>query len=511
LTRFASPNFDEEMENHRLGLFVTNVTSLDATLVVAEGPVLVAVREWLRDNGGLPKPNPWPRSFQSELDVCRTGFLKTVSDENGDKFRHCIGWGPSYAPGFAALLWLDSRIATNADSAARVERVSTNMLREGGAGALTSQANCHIMQWEFPFIYGHLPEAMLHLDGFVDGLIRSQRPDGGWVYEPASKEQADLGRSGDSVLGTCANRASSLLRYARITGDRRSFEAGEKALRFMEMFRVPRGGQTWECPMYEPDILAAAYAVRAYHDGYRITGDKRWLRDAVYWAETGVPFIYLWSLPNKPMMLGATIPVFGSTFYKHSWLGVPVQWCGLVYAYHVFHLAEEMKTARGDARPTGALDFSPADWRRVTELITVSATHQQFADGEKIGAYPDSITNFERRNGAFINPEDILVNVLALNGYDPDIKTARVKSKNGDVVISSAAKIEKARANSFELDWFQGELSHTLFKGAKPGSVRVNGTALRENEEPGWRWDGKHQRAYLTIRHSQPKMRVEVN
>jgi len=128
-----------------------------------------------------------------------------------------------------------------------------------------------------------------------------------------------------------------------------------------------------------------------------------------------------------------------------------------------------------------------------------------------MGAYPDSITNFERRNPAFINPEDILVNVLALNGYDPDIKTARVKSKNGEVVISSAAKIEKARANSFELDWFQGELSHTLFKGEKPDEIRVNGTPLRENEEPGWLWDEKHQRAYLAIRHSQPKMRVEVN
>src|SRR5204863_491502 len=79
-------------------------------------------------------------------------------------------------------------------------------------------------------------------------------------------------------------------------------------------------------------------AIRAYHDGYRATGDTRWLHDAVYWAETGVPFIYLCSLPDKPMMLGATIPVFGSTFYTPSWLGMPVPWCGLLYAYHVFHL-----------------------------------------------------------------------------------------------------------------------------------------------------------------------------
>jgi len=375
-----------------------------------------------------------------------------------------------------------------------VDAVATNM------DSWTSQANCHIMQWEFPFIYGRLAESMSQLDGFITGLIKSQRPDGSWVYEPANKEQADLGRAGDSVLGTCANRASSLLRYARITGDQAALEAGEKALRFMEMFRVPRGGQTWECPMYEPDILAAAYAVRAYHDAYRITGDKRWLRNAVYWAETGVPFIYLWSLPNKPMMLGATIPVFGSTFYKHSWLGVPVQWCGLVYAYHVFHLAEELKKSPMEAE----LKFSAEDWKRVTELITVSGMHQQFADGDKIGSYPDSITRFERRNGAFLNPEDILVNVLALKGHDPDIKTVRVKS----TVISSAARIENARANRaglrFDLQWFPNETSHVLIKCDKPEAVLADGAGA------DWKWDEKHQRVYVSVKHARPRVTVEL-
>src|SRR5262249_27524339 len=151
------------------------------------------------------------------------------------------------------------------------------------------------------------------------------------------------GQAGDSVLGICAPRAMTLLRYARITDETNALAAGERALAFMERFRVPRGAQTWECPMYEPDILAAAYAVRAYHDAYLVTGDARWLHDAVSWAESGLPFVYLWSLPDKPMMLGATIPVFGSTHYTHSWLGMPVQWCGLVYAYHVQHLAQTLE------------------------------------------------------------------------------------------------------------------------------------------------------------------------
>lgn len=546
--RFSSPNSDEGMRNHRLGLFLPSAPdfvaenadraskpfvmspgktlTLEAKLAVTPGTAMAALREWIRLAGGLPKPTPWPRSFQEELDVCRAGFMKTLWDGSSEKWRHCIGWAPSHAPGFAALLWLDAQVSDNSaareQSRNRVELAAKNMLRDGGPGLLTSQANCHIMQWEFPFYYGALPEALNGLEGQIRNLIQTQRTEGGWVYQPGNDQQADLGRAGDSVLGTCANRAATLLRYGRITGDAAALDAGEKALRFMENFRVPRGGQTWECPMYEPDILAAAYAVRAYHDAFRATGNPRWLHDAVYWAETGVPFIYLWSQPDRPMMLGATIPVFGSTFYSHTWLGVPVQWCGLVYAFHVFHLAAELERnalPKTDSPLPLSLNFSSADWRRVAELITASATHQQFGEGERIGAYPDSISNFTQRNPAFINPEDILVNVLALHGQDPDIQTARIKTANGTVVISSGARIERAKATDenviLDLNFFKNESSHTLLSLPKPSAVKANGVRLNESPNPmlqevGWWWDSKHSRLYVTVQHPQPTVRLEI-
>ena len=546
--RFAAPNFDENMANHRLALFLPSTpdfvpenndragkpcelsanktVTLDASLVVAPGPANVALREYLRDTAGLPKPNPLPRSFQSELDVCRAGFLKTLWNEKTERWSHCIGWAGSPAPGFAALLWLDSQVAEKPEarqqSRDRVELAAQNMLRDGGPDSFTSQADCHIMQWEFPFLYGYLPEAMASLEPQIRTLIESQQRDGGWRYEPGNEQQAGLGQAGDSVLGTCANRAATLLRYARITGDAAAIAAGEKALRFMESFRVPRGGQTWECPMYEPDILAAAYAIRAYHDGYRVTSNPRWLHDAVYWAETGVPFIYLWSLPDKPMMLGATIPVFGSTFYTHSWLGMPVQWCGLVYAYHVFHLARELERTplpKADSPLPLGLSFSSTDWRRIVELITVSGMVQQFTDGEKIGTYPDSLSQFEKRNPAFINPEDILVNVLALHGFDPDVKTARLRRAKGMVIVSSGAEIQNLQATRngirFELVFFRGEPSHSLITGFKPKQVFVDGCPLQRStnpvrREPGWWWDQAHQRTYLTVPHAKKSVRVAI-
>jgi len=546
--RFSAPNLDEGMRNHRMGLFLPSVPdfvpenadragkpyplkaggslTLDARLVVRSGPVMVAFKEWSQEVGGIPQPNPWPRSFEEELAVCRAGLLKTVWDEKAQKWSHCIGWEPHHAPGMAALLWMDAHITRSLEgrqqAMERVELAARNMLRDGGTGILTSSANCHIMRWEFPFLYGYLPEALSSLEPTIRGLIQSQQAEGGWRFQPGSDQQSDLGQAGDSVLGTNTANAMTLLRYARITGDRDALQAGEKALSFMERFRVPRGGQTWECPMYEPDILPAGWAIAACLEGYWATGNPRWLHNAIYWAETGLPFIYLWALPDRPMMLGAAIPVFGSTFYSHSWLAMPVQWCGLVYACHLFRLAEALERAGlpKTASPLPlALSLSPKDWKQVVELITVSGMYQQFGEGERIGAYPDSISDFQRRNPAFLNPEDILINVLALKGYDPDIKTVHVHTNEGNVLISSGARIDSAQATTsgvrFNLSFFQGEPSHTLVVGSHPQEVRVSGKLLPGSEKPlgreaGWWWDGERNRLYLVVPHEKEKMEVEI-
>ena len=165
------------------------------------------------------------------------------------------------------------------------------------------------------------------------------------------------------------------------------------------------------------------------------------------------------------------------------------------------------------------LKFSVSDWKRVVELITVSGLYQQFADGERIGAYPDSISRFEQRNGAFINPEDILVNVLALQGYDPDVKTARLKTARGEILISSGATVQTVQAEAtgvkFLLRFFAGEPSHSLVAGVKPREVLVNGARLPQSATPvqresGWWWDDKQQRVYLTIPHAEQVARIEI-
>jgi hypothetical protein len=91
---------------------------LSASLFIAQGSVTTALHEWYRETGGIPEPGPWPRTFEEELKICRAGFLKTVWDEKTEKWRHCIGWDPSHAPGFAALLWMADRVKTKRKAAA---------------------------------------------------------------------------------------------------------------------------------------------------------------------------------------------------------------------------------------------------------------------------------------------------------------------------------------------------------------------------------------------------------
>ncbi len=528
---FSSPNDTELVASHRMALSIPSVPefasehpgrpvepyivspgrplSIKSNIKLTQGTPLKALRAWLDDNGGIPKPNPAPRSFMDELALCRTGFLDTVRGDSEGRFRHCIGWGSSHSAGFSMLLWLDGLVSGSQKARSAATLAASQMLQEGGPDRLTSHNLTHIVRWELPFHFGHLAEAMEALDERIDRLAKSQHSDGGWRQPALSGKHAKLGKAGDAVSGTVARQTMELMRHARITGDTDSLTAGFKALEFLNNFSLPRGAQMWECPMYQPDILAAGYAVAANLDAWRCTGNEAHLRESIRWAETGVPFIYLWSLPDKPMMLGATIPVFGSTFFTHSWLGVPVQWCGLVYSYHVWHLQEELAKrpdlAKRLARRT-ELRFTPADWKRMVQLITYSAMHQQFADGEKIGTYPDSIVDFEKRMPAFINPEDILANVLLLNGHDPDIKTIRISQPNQTVTLSSVAKLTRHRSDkdvSIDFEYYPGEPVHFLIAGLVPSEVLVNGSTLSRSEkppgrEPGWWRDPDSHRVYIT-------------
>ena len=481
---FASPNWHHQERNHLMGLFLPTIPdwvdentliaktayqllpdreiTLDCE-IIADGnaTILEAISHW-NDAYGTPIPLDPPRNDEEELLLSRHGFLHTVWDAENRQSRHCVDWASQNEPGFATLLWYDYLVTKSEDVRQRVTEIAEKTIADVGAGGLAAGGSCHILSGEFPFYYGHVDAAIGYYEAEVQPIIESQSENGSWGFQPSSDKTQSLGKTGDVVLGTCAANALKLLKHARITGNKASLDAGKRALSYMDRFSVPRGAQTWECPLYEPDILAAAHAIGAYVEAHEILGNQTYLKRAEYWAETGLPFLYHWHIPDRPGMQFASIPVFGTTFYTHSWLGVPVQWNGLVYAYYLQRLNQHVHADK---------------WRQIAEGITVSAMFQQWDEGELKGTYPDGFYGFcTEGKGPHINPEDIMVNVYTLSGLDPGVKTAIA----GSIHLSSGASPDKfIEIRSGELKWTlnyaENEVSWTLISGYEhhPSQIRA--------------------------------------
>jgi hypothetical protein len=308
-------------------------------------------------------------------------------------------------------------------------------------------------------------------------------------------------------VGLCARRAFEVLRYARLTGDRQAYEKTVKTLARMETFRVPRAAQVWEVPVHTPDILAAADAVDAYVEAYRISKDPRWLENAVLWARRGLPFVYFWRDPDLPFLLGGSIPVFGATFYRGSWFGRPVQWNGLRYANALLSLDE--------------YDAS-YPWRTIAETIIVSALYQQDADGENVALWPDNISAIDAAKCPWVfAPRQIIRNILKLTGRNEDPMTRVLRAGIKRIHVSTTARIDEAVWDTDTIDlritYPENEQGVVLVANiAKPRTVMLDGAVIPERadlekgDQPGWRYDGAS--ALLGIRvakDGESQIRVE--
>ena len=486
------------------------ITISSQIIVDGNASILDAISHW-EEAYGTPELLESPRSDVEEQLLSRHALMHTVWDAETGKSRHCVDWAPANAPGFATLLWYDYLATQDEAVKQRVAAIAESVIRESGPAGLISSALCHILMWEFPFYFGHVEVGLDHLKAVMQGLRETQEDDGSWRFHPTTDRTRTLGEPGDTVLGTCAPKTLMLLKYARITGDEESLEAGLKGLTAMKHFNIPRGAQTWECPLYEPDILAAAYAVGAYVEAYEITKDNRHLERAEYWAKTGLPFLYHWNLADRPGMRFASIPVFGTTFHTHSWFGVPVQWCGLVYAYYIQHLGHH-----SNQHP----------WLQIAEGITTSAMYQQWTEGELKGTYPDGFYGFcTEGRGPHLNPEDIMVNLYALRGLDPDVSTAIIPMRDGvakRIHLSTGAQIESITHEEsgqlrFKLHYVQHETSYSIIAGygVKPSTINAKDEAIPfvevlEESESGWLYREEKDIIFIKYQHPTGEMDFEV-
>jgi hypothetical protein len=339
--------------------------------------------------------------------------------------------------------------------------------------------------------------------GTPAALLGERGDDGAWRFDAdqvgtgpfVGLDYHDLGPDNAAELGTSAQKAFEVLRYARITGDREAFRQMLPTLEFMERFRVPRAAQVWEVPVHAPDVLAAADAVDAYLEAYRFSGDARWLRDAVFWARRGLPFVYLWSDPTKPYLIGGSIPVFGATWMQGSWFGRPVQWNGLRYAEAILKVAEHDQSY---------------PWRRIAELVVRSALYQQDVSGPNAALWPDNVGAVEGDKCPWVfAPREVLHTMLKLMDRDEDPATVILGQGERRLHVTAVAKIRSAvwdgNACSFAVTYPRGEQGVVLVCNvARPKQVLLSGKPLGERgdvekgPDPGWRYDAAN--ACLAIR-----------
>ncbi|MCH7559620.1 MAG: hypothetical protein IIB56_19515, partial [Planctomycetes bacterium] len=240
---------------------------------------------------------------------------------------------------------------------------------------------------------------------------------------------------------------------------------------------VPRGAQTWEIPLHTPDILASAYMVKAYTLGYIICGEEKYLEQARYWAWTGVPFVYLYPPTSATVGPYSTIAVLGATNWRAPlWLGLPVQWCGLVYCSALQMLSE---------------CDTKGPWGKIAKGITTAGLQMSWplTDEERQGLLPDFFDlKTQIGAGPAINPGTVQAHLAELYGKGKiyDVK----KLPNSGWFVHAPCVISDIRENgdciTLVVDGWGEKQYYVLVSGIErePRDVLVRRVVQESTEAP---------------------------
>ena len=380
---------------------------LSATIIGGRGAdITAAIQQYVALRGLPPVPKP-ALKWQDYVRLASAGYLES-GIYAGDRYRHAYPNFPAQPAGDVALFldWLAAETSDRTLQSRLLVKASAARSQVPDAD-LNFAAIGHVRYPAPAMLYGHVEENALKALQNAQGLLARFEANGVVRYHAPVKGE-DLGKThfAPDANGLTAQVVMELLQYAVFTGDSNLIDTAIAKLRGLDKFAhtVPRGAQTWEVPLHTPDILASAYLLRAYTLGYEITGDVHFLEQAKYWAWTGVPFVYLVNPTDQAVGPYATIAVYGATqWVAPNWMGLPVQWCGLVYADALYRLVK----------------YDPAGpWNQIANGITASGIQQTWPRGldtARQGLLPDSFNlRVQSRNDAAINPGTLLVNALRL-------------------------------------------------------------------------------------------------
>ncbi len=490
---FASPNFIEGHANHLLGLCLPSIPdfmepnkllaknaydlkpgvelSLGAAIYAEARSEVLRSMDLYFDRYGLPELPPKPRSYEDTVAMSLKAYDTVLWDKEAKGWHGVLQWaaGP------------------NPDAALRYCVLSTRLLQDRALARSLAEKGSAMVNREDLATALHLGGAPAPLLSRILVAARAgatQVPaDGKYGFSPRETTRA-LGPAGAPESGICAQAIRGTLLNAMRSGDASALDAAMRTLKYMDRFRIPRASQVWECPVHSPDILASGDCCEVYLLAYRITKDPEMLRRAVYWARTGLPFVYMWQAPDqKPLMKGGSIAIFGATQYVGSWFARPVQWNGLAYANALLELAKYDQSL---------------PWKHFAEMITISGMNQQSTRENDFGCYTDNwgVIDGVECVGCMLAPTGILENVLEILEAPTGVQTEVFTVGDKRIVINAAPRIRNAVAKDgaieFGLKYFAGEAAHTtVMPISEPEGVEVDGVSLPrqtslEGAAEGW-------------------------
>ncbi|HOW63645.1 MAG TPA: hypothetical protein P5186_00025 [Candidatus Paceibacterota bacterium] len=438
--------------------------------------VVAAVQKYIRLKG-LPAVPDSGYSAREYNDLAAHGWLDSKIRQ-GNRYRHA--WWPGFNPTPAAdaalwMLWLAGQVK-DPTLAGRLKEAVPLALAEVAPSSYNSAQVGHVRYPAPSLVFGATLENAANAGKNARNILSRFQSDGSFQYVPPANG-IDYSRThwSKEANGLAASLVSGLLESAIFSGNRDLIQEGLRCLRAMNKFKntVPRGAQTWEIPLHTPDILAAAYLVKAYSLGYQITGDPVFLEHARYWAWTGVPFVYLTAPTPKPIGCYSTIAVLGATgWVAPVWIGQPVQWCGLVYADSLHHLA--------------ALD-PDGPWKTMGDGIAVAGIQHTWpqSDQERQGLLPDFFhLRAQLSDGPAINPATVLAPAsMMFNGprvYDFQVFPRHTLWAHAPGQIDAVS--ETASEVRFTVHLWAPSPCWILVNGFRqPPRVKVNGKEIQLN------------------------------
>ncbi|MGC8601641.1 MAG: hypothetical protein ACP5LS_04375 [Thermoprotei archaeon] len=455
---YVLPNEDEAFSAYDMP--AGGSVAISCSVYAGPGGVLSAVARWLK-LFGLPQPE-LPMTPLQDINYSMKAYLYSL-------WKPGQGWLPWSTfskrypgSGFVGTIYLSSLVEHNStlrsDLVSRFDQTLPMALSYGGSGyIITSDGNEDGLPFSpLPFYIGYLGPGMDSMKGWAYSYISQLNSSGGLIpWEPTSTTR-DLGIPGEKKLGTTSYAAMVVLTFARLTGDKAAIAEGIRALNAMEVFKVPRAGQTWEVPVHAPEIYSDAEAIYDYVLGYQLTGNYTYLREANYWAMAGLPFVYLWKTEyNWTFALYATIPTFGASDFTHPWFGVPVQWNGLAYAYSLLMLSQYN---------------SSFPWKTIAVGILGSAMWQQLMPSPYPGTLPDNICSGSPE-GPFIIPSQLVYEDLYLSGLNPNMNVSSIKG----VTVATPSTISSVRVGGdhINITLYSGTSDCVFVSGFEASSVTV--------------------------------------